>query len=237
MKHWKAVGLEAFLSAYPNIRLVDVHADKIELQGEYQLKAQLAGSRFIERTFSLRIVCPSNYPRALPVVFDTAGYFPRNQDFHTYSDGSFCLGSDLKIKSILKTDSSLTTFFEKIVVRFLYSVSHRVEFGNFPYGELDHGEKGLIDDYSQLFNVNGKASVLRALKALGLRKREANKLPCPCGCGERLGSCDYRFVLNEFREVERRRWFRDHLQEAFTPIEKPKRRVGKKTKRPSRNTP
>lgn len=64
MKHWKAVGLEAFLSAYPNIRLVDVHADKIELQGEYQLKAQLAGSRFIERTFSLRIVCPSNYPRA-----------------------------------------------------------------------------------------------------------------------------------------------------------------------------
>jgi len=74
-----------------------------------QLKAQLAGSRFIERTFSLRIVCPSEYPRALPVVFDTAGYFPRNQDFHTYSDGSFCLGSDLKIKSILKADSSLTT--------------------------------------------------------------------------------------------------------------------------------
>ena len=152
------MGLEAFLSAYPNIRLVDVHADKIELQGEYQLKAQLAGSRFIERTFSLRIVCPSEYPRALPVVFDTAGYFPRNQDFHTYSDGSFCLGSDLKIKSILKADSSLTTFFEKIVVRFLYSVSHRVEFGNFPYGELDHGEKGLIDDYSQLFNVNVELS-------------------------------------------------------------------------------
>ncbi|MHC5949612.1 hypothetical protein ACVXZ3_07465 [Providencia hangzhouensis] len=237
MKHWKAVGLEAFLSAYPNIRLIDVHADKIELQGEYQLKAQLAGSRFIERTFSLRIVCPSDYPRALPVVFDTASYFPRKQDFHTYSDGSFCLGSDLKIKSILKTDSSLTTFFEKIVIRFLYSVSHRVEFGNFPYGELEHGEKGLIDDYSQLFNVNGKISVLRALKALGLRKRDANKLPCPCSCGDRLGLCDSRFVLNEFRQVERRRWFREHLQDAFTPIEKPKRRVEKKIKRPSRNKP
>ena len=92
---------------------------------------------------------------------------------------------------------------------------------------LDHGEKGLIDDYSQLFNVNGKASVLRALKALGLRKREANKLPCPGGCGDRLGSCDYRFVLNEFRQVERRRWFRDHLQEAFTPIEKPIKRTCK----------
>lgn len=139
--------------------------------------------------------------------------------------GSACL--HLKIKSILKTDSSLTTFFEKIVVRFLYSVPHRVEFGNFPYGELDHGEKGLIDDYSQLFNVNGKASVLRALKALGLRKRLENKLPCPCGCGGRLGSCDYRFVLNEFRQVKRRRWFRDHLQDAFTPIDKPIKRPNK----------
>ncbi|MEE1981394.1 ubiquitin-conjugating enzyme family protein [Shewanella xiamenensis] len=237
MKHWKAIGLEEFLSAYSNIRLVDVHADKVELQGEYQLKAQLAGSQFIERTFSLRIVCPRDYPRALPVVYDTAGYFPRNQDFHTYSDGSFCLGSDLKIKSILRADSSLITFFEKIVVRFLYSVSHRVEFGNFPYGELEHGEKGLIDDYSQLLNVNGKTSVLRALKALALRKRVANKLPCPCGCGGRLGSCKYRFILNEFRQVERRRWFRDHLQQAFTPIEKPKKRVGKPPKKPGRNIP
>ncbi|WP_336432396.1 hypothetical protein [Providencia huashanensis] len=116
-------------------------------------------------------------------------------------------------------------------------MSHRVEFGNFPYGELEHGEKGLIDDYSQLFNVKGKISVLRALKALGLRKRDANKLPCPCSCGDRLGLCDSRFVLNEFRQVERRRWFREHLQDAFTPIEKPKRRVEKKIKRPSRNKP
>ena len=220
MKHWKATGLEAFLSAYPNIRLVDVHADKVELQGEYQLKAQLAGSQFIERTFSLRIVCPSDYPKTLPVVYDIAGYFPRNQDFHTYSDGSFCLGSDLKIKSILKADSSLTTFFDKVVVRFLYAVSHRVEFGNFPYGELDHGEKGLIDDYSEMFRVNSKASVLLVLKALGLRKRSANKLLCPCGCGHRLGLCSYRFFLNEFRCVERRRWFRSHLAGSFTPIQK-----------------
>ena len=121
----------------------------------------------------------------------------------------------------------MITFFEKVVVRFIYAVSHRVEFGNFPYGELDHGEKGLIDDYSELFNVNSKTSVLLALKALGLRKRVANKLPCPCGCGDRLGSCNYRFFLNEFRQIERRRWFRFHLLESFTPIEKPRKKSRK----------
>lgn len=223
MQHWKAIGLEAFLSAYPKIRLLDVHADRIELQGEYQLKAQLDGCNLIERTFYLRIVCPSDYPNELPIVYDTAGYFPCNQDFHIYGDGSFCLGSELKIKSILIADSSLSAFFEKVVIRFLYAVSHKIEFGNFPYGELAHGEKGLIDDYSEMFRINGKSSVLLALKALGLRKRVANKRLCPCACGRRLGSCNYRFFLNEFRQIERRRWFRSHLLESFTPIEKPKK--------------
>lgn len=87
-------------------------------------------------------------------------------------------------------------------------------------GELDHGEKGLIDDYSEMFRVNSKASVLLVLKALGLRKRSANKLLCPCGCGHHLGLCSYRFFLNEFRCVERRRWFRSHLAGSFTPIQK-----------------
>ncbi|MCS6136364.1 hypothetical protein G3496_15645 [Shewanella baltica] len=227
MKYWKAIGLEEFLSAYPKIRLIDINADKVELQGEYQLKAQLDGSQLIERTFYLRIVCPHDYPNNLPKVYDTSSYFPRDQDFHTYVDGSFCLGSDLKIKSVLRTDTSLIAFFEKIIVRFLYAVSHRVEFGNFPYGELDHGEKGLIDDYSEMFKVNGKSSVLLALKALGLRKRVANKLRCPCSCGYRIGSCNYRLFLNEFRQIERRRWFRFYLLKSFTPIEKPRKKPRK----------
>ncbi|WP_028869355.1 hypothetical protein [Psychromonas arctica] len=224
MKHWNNIGLEEFLAAYPNIRLSDINADRVELLGEYQLKAQLDGSNLIDRTFYLRIVCTSDYHKKLPTVYDEAGYFPRNQDFHTYADGSFCLGSELRIKSVLNYDSSLTAFFDKVVVRFLYAVSHRIEFGSFPYGELDHGEKGLIDDYAEMFEVNGKASVLLALKALGLRKRDANKRPCPCGCASRLGRCDYRLFLNKFRYIERRRWFRTHLAESFTPLQKPKKR-------------
>jgi hypothetical protein len=223
MKHWKNIGLEEFLAVYPKIRLSDINADKVELLGEYQLKAQLDRGNLIKRTFYLRIVCPSDYPNTLPTVFDEAGYFPRSQDFHMYADGSFCLGSELKIKSVLKDDSSLTAFFDKVVVRFLYAVSHRIEFGSFPYGELEHGEKGLIDDYAEIFEVNGKASVLIALKALGLRRRDANKLRCPCGCGSRLGRCNYRLFLNKFRYIERRRWFRTHLAESFTPLQKPKK--------------
>lgn len=223
MKHWSDLGLEDFLASHPNFRIIEINGDKIELAGEYYLKAQLAGSQLIERTYQLRLVCPKDYPSRLPLILDTEGYFPRNSEYHTYSDGSFCLGSELKIKSILRNDHTFTAFFEKVVDRFLYAVSHRIEFGSFPYGELKHGEEGLIDDYGEMFGLKGKLSVLRMLKALGKRKREANKLHCPCGCRLRLGKCNYRFKLNEFRNLERPRWFRRHLTESFSMIEIPKK--------------
>lgn len=222
MRHWNALGLEDFLAAHPRIRIAELNDDQLVLAGEYHLKAQLAGSKLVDRIYQLKLVCPRDYPAKLPKVIDEGRYFPRNQDHHTYGDGSFCLGSELKIKSLLRADHSLTAFFEKIIDRFLYAVTHRIEFGNFPYGELAHGEQGLLDDYGEIFGINGTLAVLRALQALGKRKRVANKLPCPCGCGLRLGRCGYRLVLNEFRDVECRRWFRKHLNECFTPLEKPK---------------
>lgn len=223
MRYWDSIGLEDFLVAHPKIRIEEIDDARLVLTGEYHLKAQLTGSQLVERTYQLKLVCPREYPQKLPKVIDEEEYFPRIQDYHTYDDGSFCLGSELKIKSILRDDHSLSAFFEEIVDRFLYAVTHRIEYGKFPYGDLAHGEQGLVDDYGEMFSVSGKLAVMRALQALGKRKREANKLSCPCGCGLRLGGCNYRFVLNRFRNIERRRWLRQHLKDSFKPIEKPKK--------------
>ena len=223
MRYWGSIGLEDFLAAHPRIRIEEIDDTQLVLAGEYHLKAQLTGSQLIEKTYQLKLVCPREYPQKLPKVIDEEEFFPRCQDYHTYDDGSFCLGSELKIKSLLRDRHSLSIFFEKIVDRFLYAVTHRIEYDNFPYGELAHGEQGLVDDYGEIFGVDGKLAVMRALQALGKRKREANKLPCPCACGLRLGRCDYRFALNGFRNIERRRWFRGHLKESFKPIEKTKK--------------
>lgn len=225
MRHWGKIGLEDFLAAHPKIRIAEINGDKVELAGEYHLKAKLAGSQLVDKTYQLRVVFSRNYPSELPKVMDEGKYFPCNHDYHTYSDGSFCLGSELKIKSLLRDDYSITVFFEKVIDVFLYAVSHHIEYGSFPYGELAHGEQGLIDDYGELFGLSGKLAVLRALQALGKRKREANKLPCPCGCVQRLGRCNYRLVLNKFRGIERRRWFKKHLKESFKPIEKSKKKA------------
>lgn len=227
MQNWDALQLDAFLAENPKFRIAEINAERVVLSGEYHLRAKLAGSQVIDKTYRLKFDCANDYPRTLPRVVDEGRFFPRNADFHTYSDGSLCLGSELKIKQILNADLTIKSFFDHVVDPFLYSVSHRMEHGNYPFGELAHGEQGLIDDYAEMFGLKDKASVLLALKALGKRKREANKLSCPCGCGRRLGCCSYRFKLNIWRNLERRRWFREHLNKSFTPIERTSKKVKK----------
>ena len=210
------------MTLHPRMRLVELNSQQVVIEGKYELDAQMKGFEPILDTYQLQIVFPADYPRSLPTVRESEKRIPRTADYHTYKDGSFCLGSDIKLKSILFEYSTVTEFVEKILDPFLYAVTYKVEHDIYPFGDLDHGEDGLIDDYQQLFNVKGKAAVLLVLAALGKRKREANKLPCPCGCRRRIGKCDFRFDLQRWRELDRRRWFREHLSK-FTPIEKPKK--------------
>ena len=76
-----------------------------------------------------------------------------------------------------------------------------------PFNELAHGVRGLLDDYRELFGVSNDDSCIQMLKMLSLKKRVANKLPCPCGSGKRLGICHQK-RLNPFREVASRSWFK-----------------------------
>lgn len=228
MRKWDILQLDDFLACNPKVRITEINEQRVVLAGEYRLKAKLEGGKSIDRVYQLKVIFPCDYPRKLPQVLDEEGYFPRIQEFHTYTDGSFCLGSELKMRMVLRADHSLKAFIEKIVDPFLYAVSHRIEYGNYPYGELAHGEQGLVDEYEGIMGVKGKASVLFALKALGKRRREANKLLCPCGCGLRLGRCKIRFRINLLRNIERRCWFRHHLEKSFTIVEHPGRALTKK---------
>jgi hypothetical protein len=200
------------------MRLTVYGEEQVIVEGEYHLNAQMDGYEIIQDTYRLKIIFPARYPKVLPKVIELDDRIPRGSDYHTYEDGSFCLGSEIKLKSILFDYPSIVDFVEKILNPFLYAVSYKMQYDIYPFGELDHGEDGLVDDYKHLFSVSEKESVLQVLRALGKRKRVANKLQCPCGCGDRIGKCDYRFKLQRWRQIESLRWFRDHLKE-FTPTE------------------
>lgn len=215
MSKWNELKLQDFLALHPKMRLIDYDEKQIVVAGEYFLNAKMEGYEAIQETYNIQIIFPARYPKSLPKVIEIGNHIPRNSDFHTYNDGSFCLGSDMTLKSILFEHPLINDFIEKILNPFLYAVSYKLQYDIYPFGELDHGEGGLVDDYQRLFNVPDKTSVMQVLYALGRKKRVANKLQCPCGCGNRIGKCNYRFKLYRWRRLERLRWFRIHLAEMF----------------------
>lgn len=99
------------------------------------------------------------------------------------------------------------------MVPYLFAVSNKIQSGGeFVFGELPHGKKGIIDDYLDLFGLKSHEQVLNTIILLGMKKRLANKKPCPCGCGKRLGVCSFNYKINQFRKMAPRSWFSNHAK-------------------------
>lgn len=220
MNYLDQIGLGEFLSQHPSLRVTCIDGEKIIIEGIFGIYAQIQGYDLIEDSYRLRITLTKNFPNDLPKVFEIGGRIPDDDNHHINpNEKSLCLGSTLKLKLMLSQQPTIVYFGNQILTPFLYSISYKLKHGTFPYGELQHGEAGLIQDYEQIFGVKGKQSVMLVLKALGIRKRLANRLPCACGCGQALRKCDFRFILNSFRGKVKRRWFLTHLRDDFTKIE------------------
>src|SRR5205823_1562005 len=118
---------------------------------------------------------------------------PRTGEYHVNtSDNTLCLGSPLSLLLKLSKKPTIDGFAESCLVPYLFAISRKLKNGGpLPFGELAHGRKGLRDDYAFLFGLRQPQNVGRVLQLLGMKKRRANKLPCPCGCRKRLGRCRF----------------------------------------------
>ena len=202
--------LVEFLALHPKLRLTSLIDNAVVIEGYFDIDAKIEGFEKIEDSYKVRVILNSNFPRDIPIVFELENKIPSKEEFHVNSDGSLCMGSTIRLKSTLHQSPSLETFAQQILEPYLYSISYKLRNGYFPIGELKHGIAGLIQDYEELFNVKGKCAVLRVLEILGSKERIANKLLCPCGCGNRLGICSFRFSLETWRRLESKKWYRNH---------------------------
>jgi hypothetical protein len=183
------------------------------LKGEFKFTATSADYGDITDRFSLRIEVPEEFPKALPRVIETDRRVPRNGDYHVNGDGTLCLGSPLRLLLKVSKAPTLCGFAEKCLVPYLFAVSHKLENGGpMLFDELAHGAPGELQDYVDLFALKRPEQARRALEMLAMKKRRANRLLCPCGCGKRLGRCRFNFKLREFRNLASRTWFRSQLR-------------------------
>jgi len=195
--------IEQFLDDYPGMSIVSNTESDVCLRGNFRFKAICSEGAEIEDKYKIEIVISDNFPAVLPTVKELAGKITyKAASGHLFSDNSFCLGSPLRLKKIIYQNPNLSWFASKCIVPFLYAVSYKIENGgDLIFGELAHGNKGIIEDYIDLFDLKDQGQVVKALELLGVKKRIANKRPCPCGCGKKLGECSFHYKLNEFRKL------------------------------------
>ena len=198
------------LNRFPDLRLaptVEKHVLRL-ITGVLSFEAtDEHGNNHLDGTFQIDLLVPTDLPRSPPRVKETGGRIP--SDFHRFSDDqTLCLGSPLRLRVELHRRPSLLGFVETCVLPYFYGFLRNQQDGQMPFDELEHGARGLLDDYRRLLGAPSDQACIRMLEILSLRKRVANKLPCPCGSDKRVGQCHHH-RLNAIRQVAPLSWFRE----------------------------
>lgn len=206
-------GVSELIKNYPGMSIGPYKDRILILKGNLRFKARGPNSKEIDDGYNLEISIPENFPHALPKVVETGNKIPRDGNHHVNPDHTLCLGSPLRILKKIYERPNIVGFVEECLIPYLYAVSLKLQNGgNFIFSELAHGEQGIIDDYLDLLGLYNREQVVYAINLLGIKKRLANKKPCPCGCGKRLGACSFHYRMNFLRKMAPMSWFREHAK-------------------------
>lgn len=185
---WRArIGLAEFRAAFPEFGIQRDASDDVVLAGSFTRKFTANGLPDIVDTFDVSIHIPRVFPSVPIRVFDRGNRVPK--DYHRIKEEAFCLSSPMRVDLFLRRGPSLLGFFERFVDPYLYRFSYIEKFKANPWPELEHGTPGILQDYSRLLGADSSEECVGLLHRLGERKRVANKRPCPCASGLRLGRC------------------------------------------------
>lgn len=212
-----AWGLPEFRERFPGLRLTHLPDCALQFDGELVFRAAMEGYDEVTDSYSIRGIVPAGFPREEARIFETGERIA--DDYHKFDDESLCLGSLIRMRKEMVKQPTLLGLVNRLIIPYLYNHSYQGRNGSLPVGELDHGAPGLVQDYEKLFRLKGPRQCLEALQLLGMQKRIANKRPCPCGRGRRLGRCHNHF-LNPFRKLAPQSYFR---QQAVNLLEELKR--------------
>lgn len=204
--NWRLVEL---LRAFPMLTVQPVVNTQTRIAGSLPFTFQYQDLECIEDTYTISIEIPEDFPRHLPSTQEIDGRIPKK--FHTDPDGTLCLGSPTRLRLTLGEAPTLLRYVRKCVIPFLYSFSYFQRNGVLPFGQLHHGSNGIRQDYASLLGVASEKAAQEMVGLASMRKRKANKLPCPCGSLLRVGRCHHRRI-NRLRTQLGQSWFRAEYQ-------------------------
>ena len=217
-------GEARFLEHYPEFARRPMAGGCVRYVGYFESTFTANDLPDIADAFHLEIEVSPGHPRVVPRAFETAGRIPRS--YHKLVGNAFCLSSRLRLEIAVHRTPDLCAFFERFVIPYLYRYAHLEKFGTEPWPDLPHEEAGLLKDYIKLFGAPSPEDAISFLERLGERKRVANKRPCPCGSGRRVGYC-HHLRFEKLRRVRPRGWYRAEARTLRLYLQQATRKSGR----------
>jgi len=203
-ERYEKLQVAALLRNHSGLRIVPSRNGTVVFKGVLRFNFASPSDENISDEYHVEMRVPAGFPDAEPMVRETGRRIPSS--YHKLKHGYLCLGTPTQIRMTLRRSPTLPTFVDLFVIPYLFGHSFYERHGKVPYGELAHGAPGIRQHLCDLFNVTSSKQPEKFLRVAGLKMRVANKHPCPCGSGRRLGQCHNRRV-NQLRRTIGRTWF------------------------------
>jgi hypothetical protein len=150
--------------------------------------------------FHIEIAISSRFPRQEPSLEEVGGRIPRTVERHVFpSSGRCCLG--LWEAWLLKTEVAdfesyllgpVTSYF---ISQWLFETT-----GDWPFGEQAHSTEAVAATYSESLGLPANADQAGYLRLLTSPLLTGNPV-CPCGSGERLRNCHWKWIRERRRRI------------------------------------
>ena len=184
--------IAVLLARYPGLRLVPSGSMALRVEGTLRFCASGKTTEVIEDSYDVRIEAPEEFPERMALAWETGGRIPPT--YHKLDNGALCLGSRVGLRLQMRGSPSILRFVERCVIPYLYGFSYFVKYGAPPFGQLEHGELGSLQDLAGLLGVKELTLAMGYCFLATMKRRRANKRPCPCASGRPLGRCHNRKV-------------------------------------------
>jgi hypothetical protein len=175
--------------AFPDMGMIEKRGDRWVTSGRLPVVDQHGDCWEV---YGIDLALSDNFPLSLPSMWETGGKIRRTADWHVYTDGSCCVGTEARQYFILEGKVNLLRWVQLLAVPYLANHKLRTLTGTYSNGERSHGGKGIYEEYDELFRDRGKFGLLPYLKLLGERSSVGRNDPCFCGKGGKYKYCFLR---------------------------------------------
>ncbi|WP_314090900.1 hypothetical protein [Gemella haemolysans] len=180
--------ISEFLKKQPNM-ILEREETRYIIKGRYICTLDSRGY-IVDVNKKIKIVIENNFPNSIPKLF--LYEYPEGMR-HIYNDGGVCLASTGELINSITRTPSIIYFIKKFINSFLFSLVWYEKYKTYPFGEREHGYKGLLDYYLNDLKLN-KTSYIKMYFMIK-RNQYIGNSKCFCFSKKKLKDCHGKYIL------------------------------------------